>query len=224
MVTGLIITACVIAILALATLLPISVRFYLQYNVDVEGILVVKYTMFPIFTLPIPPPEEQEKNEKPKKKPKQYDKEKKFKDTKKRIDIKEVLGFLYRNRSPIKRTIVDVLHYTITRSIKIKMLRLRLVMGVEDAMDTAMMFGAASGVIFNIVGLLDRHMRLGKHDVNIKPAFNEPHIFAETDVIISTCVFNFLVIGAIAIKHATPIAIRFWKEIIKNGKSNQRPG
>ena len=220
--TGLIITACVIAILALATLLPISVRFYLQYNVDVEGILVVKYTMFPIFTLPIPPPEETEKEEKPKKpkKPKQYDKEKKLKDTKKRIDIRAIPGFLYRNRSAIKRTIVEVLHYTITRSIKIKMLRLRLVMGVEDAMDTAMMFGAASGVIFNIVGLLDRFMRLGKHNVNIKPAFSEPHIFAETDVVISTCIFNFLVIGAIALKNATPIAIRFWKEIIKNGKSN----
>ncbi len=219
--TGLIITLCVIAVLALATLLPISVRFYLQYNVDVEGILVVKYTMFPIFTMMIPP-EETEKAKKPEKpkKPKQYDKERKFKDTKKRIDIKEVLGFLYRNRSGIKRTIVEVLHYTITRSIKIKMLKLRLVMGVEDAMDTAMIFGAASGVIFNIVGLLDRHMRLGKHDVNIKPAFNEPHIFAETDVVISTCIFNFLVIGVIAIRYATPIAIRFWKEIMKNGKSN----
>ena len=177
--TGLIITACVIAVLALATLLPITVRFYLQYNVNVEGILVVKYTMFPIFTIPIPP-EETEKEEKPKK-PKQYDKEKKFKDTKKRIDVKAIPGFLYRNRSGIKRTIVEVLRYTITRSIKIKMLRLRLVTGVEDAMDTAMIYGAASGVIYNIVGLLDRHMRLGKHDVNIKPAFNEPHIFAETD-------------------------------------------
>ena len=219
--TGLIITLCVIAVLALATLLPISVRFYLQYNVDVEGILVVKYTMFPIFTMMIPP-EETEKAKKPEKpkKPKQYDKERKFKDTKKRIDIKEVLGFLYRNRSGIKRTIVEVLHYTITRSIKIKKLKLRLVMGVEDAMDTAMIFGAASGVIFNIVGLLDRHMRLGKHDVNIKPAFNEPHIFAETDVVISTCIFNFLVIGVIAIRYATPIAIRFWKEIMKNGKSD----
>ncbi len=219
--TGLIITLCVIAVLALATLLPISVRFYLQYNVDVEGILVVKYTMFPIFTMMIPP-EETEKEKKPEKpkKPKQYDKERKLKDTKKRIDIKEVLGFLYRNRSGIKRTIVEVLHYTITRSIKIKMLKLRLVMGVEDAMDTAMIYGAASGVIFNIVGLLDRHMRLGRHDVNIKPAFNEPHIFAETDVVVSTCIFNFLVIGAIAIRYATPIAIRFWKEIMKNGKSN----
>ena len=219
--TGLIITLCVIAVLALATLLPISVRFYLQYNVDVEGILVVKYTMFPIFTMMIPP-EETEKAKKPEKpkKPKHYDKERKFKDTKKRIDIKEVLGFLYRNRSGIKRTIVEVLHYTITRSIKIKMLKLRLVMGVEDAMDTAMIYGAASGVIFNIVGLLDRHMRLGRHDVNIKPAFNEPHIFAETDVVVSTCIFNFLVIGAIAIRYATPIAIRFWKEIMKNGKSN----
>ena len=219
--TGLIITLCVIAVLALATLLPISVRFYLQYNVDVEGILVVKYTMFPIFTMMIPP-EETEKAKKPEKpkKPKQYDKERKLKDTKKRIDIKEVLGFLYRNRSGIKRTIVEVLHYTITRSIKIKMLKLRLVMGVEDAMDTAMIYGAASGVIFNIVGLLDRHMRLGRHDVNIKPAFNEPHIFAETDVVVSTSIFNFLVIGAIAIRYATPIAIRFWKEIMKSGKSN----
>lgn len=219
--TGLIITLCVIAVLALVTLLPISVRFYLQYNVDAEGELVVKYAMFRLFSLMIPP-DETEKKKKPEKpeKPKKKDKEKKPEGTKKPIDIKEVLGFLYRNRSGIKRTIVEVLHYTITRSIKIKMLRLRLVMGVEDAMDTAMIFGAASGVIFNIVGLLDRFMRLGRHDVNIKPAFNEPHIFAETDVVVSTCIFNFLVIGAIAVRYAAPIAIRFWKEIIKNGKSN----
>lgn len=219
---GWIIFAIIAAVIALLLLTPIRLRFWLTYNNEAEGGLSLKYGFIPLFSKDIP--DEGGGEDKPEAKKPEKDKkdgtEPGAKKEKKQISPMEILGFAKRNMTAIKRLIGAVLKFVLTRSIKLDRLRLRLVMGVDDAMNTAMIFGAASALVFNTVGLIDRHMRLGSHSINIKPAFNEPHIFADIETVVSTCIFNLLAIVAIALWHAAPIAWRFRKEIIKNGKSD----
>ena len=78
--------------------------------------------------------------------------------------------------------------------------------------------------------------------ISLKPVFNEPHIFTEDEAIITTCIFNALVLAVIALRYAVPIYFDFrrcvckanskqvprreknveWR-MKKNGKSDQRP-
>lgn len=111
----------------------------------------------------------------------------------------------------IKKLISEVLKYLYKHLIKIKSIELRGEFGVDDAMQTALLYGAVSAFIYNLAGVMDEYMRLGKCEIDIKPDFNDPHISAELMAIISTNIFHLIIILAIAAKNGVPLIIKIRK-------------
>ena len=201
--TALIVIAVIIAVFAVLFSIPISCVFYFRYNNEIEHELSLKYG---VIKIGIP-----EKRQKPKKKaPEQADK-KKDKKNKKTVSTKDIIAFGRDNIKAVKETIYAVLGYMFKKAVKINKLKIKLVFGVDDAMETALIFGAVSAFIFNVVGVIDRKMQLKKHIIEIKPAFENPHIFAETEIILSTSIGRIIMIAIIALWHGVPLLIKFRK-------------
>lgn len=195
----------ILAVFTVISLIPISfgVRFRLHGN-EKDLDITLKYGFIQIRL-----PEKKEKPAEPEKPEKPKEQEQPKKKEKSSPDIGKLVSFAWDERAKIKRMIAALLSYILKRMIKIKMLKIRLVMGFDDAMQTALIYGATNAMVFNTVGLMDRHMRLGKHSINLKPAFNEPHIFTEDEAIITTCIFNALALAVIALRYAVPIYFDF---------------
>ena len=227
----------IIAVFTIISLIPISFGVLFRLNEGENDIeITLKYGFIQIRL-----PEKKEKPAKPDKPDKPKKQEQPQKKEKSGPDVGKLVSFAWDERAKIKRMIAALLGYVLKHMIKIKLLRIRLVMGFDDAMQTALIYGAANAFVFNTVGLMDRHMRLGKHSISLKPAFNEPHIFTEDEAIITTCIFNALALAVIALRYAVPIYLDFrrcvckanskkdirreqkaeWRKN-KNGKSDQR--
>ncbi len=117
----------------------------------------------------------------------------------------ELIAFVRENLTDIKELIYAVLGYMFRHLIKIRLLSLRTVIGTDDAMETAMLYGAEAAFVYNVVGVMDRHMRLKEHRVDLKPDFNDPNIFIEFETIISTNIYHLAVLGIIAIRKGLPL-------------------
>ncbi|MBQ3427797.1 MAG: DUF2953 domain-containing protein [Clostridia bacterium] len=218
-----IIIAAVLILLAVISLIPISCGIYFRWHEsETEFDLELKYGFIKI-KLPRGGDKQKPKKEPEKEKPKKEKPEKEAeKKPKKKLDIGAIVSYAWDSRAKIKRLIAAVLGYIIKRMIKINKLKIRLVIGLDDAMQTALIFGAANSVIFGAVGLMDRYMRLGSHSVKLKPAFNEPHIFTEDEVEISTSIFNVLALAVVALWYALPLIWGFVKMLLQNKKDNKK--
>lgn len=210
---ALLIIAIILAVMIFLSLIPIRLNLYFRYNNGATHSLSLRYGFIRI-NLPRGDKKKEEK-------PQLNEAEAKPKEKRNQAAPKpgEIIAFVFDNRAAIKKMIYSVLGYMFKRAIKINKLKIKLVTGVEDAMQTALIFGAESAFIFNTIGALDKLMRIDKHSIDLKPAFNNPHIFAETEDELSTNIFNVLAIAVIALRHAIPLYFRFRKEF-KNGKSN----
>lgn len=205
---ALIIIAVIAAMIALLLLIPIKCRVYFRYDDEAE-------TSFELFYgfIRIRLPEPKEKPEKDKKKEEKEDKPEKEEKPKKKPDPNKLISLAWDNRDGIKRLIYAVLGYIFKHLIKINRLKIKLVIGVDDAMQTALIFGAASAFIFNVVGVMDKTMRLARHSTDLKPAFNDPHIFTEDEAVISTSIYHIIAVAVIALRYAVPLYMKFRKEI-----------
>lgn len=125
------------------------------------------------------------------------------------------------NLDNIKRFVKRVLSYASKHLIKIKKLMFRAEIGVDDAMYTALLYGAVSAVVYGFAGAADEYMRLSEHDIELKADFDDPHIYAELDSIISTNILHIIIITMIAARHAVPIWVRNRKKEKNNGESDQ---
>lgn len=200
--TVLIVLAVIALILAVILLIPVSCRFYFRYNNEAEQELSVHYGFLQFNLLPRPDGSKEDKNpEEPEKR----------EEKKSRLPAKAVISFIRAEFDSIKEMIYAVLGYMLKRAVKIKKLNIKFVLGLEDAMQTALIFGAASAFIYNVLGVMDKKMRLKEHHEEVKPVFNNPHIFAELEMIINTCILNVLITAVIGLCHALPIYKRFKK-------------
>lgn len=136
--------------------------------------------------------------------------------------LKILPRFIKRNYREIKELFAVVLKRMLKRTVKVKKLYINSEIGLEDAMNTALVYGAAAGAVYNAAGLMDRQMRLEKHSIKLHPDFDVPHIFAELEAIISTTALNVILLAAAALKKALPLYKKL-KEMIgekNNGKSD----
>lgn len=203
--TAIIIIAAVIAVFAVLFSVPVSCGIYFRYDHGIEQDIVFKYGFI---RLRLPGRKEKTKKTEPEKPAKSEAKKKRGGPAPKLL-----ITFARENKTRIKETVYAVLGYIFKRLIKINRLKIKLVLGLDDAMDTALVYGAAAGFIFNVLGVMDRKMRLGKHTTEIKPAFNDPHIFAEIEAKISTSIGRVLMLGIIGAWHILPLMIRLRKSI-----------
>lgn len=197
--TALYIIAIIIAVFAVIFSIPVSCEFYFRYNDEAEQSLILKYGFIKI-GMP-----------KGKLKKKTADNTEEKKEKKQSVSAKQIIAFGRGNIAPVKEMIYAVLGYMFKRLVKINKLRIKLVFGLDDAMETALIFGAISAFVFNVIGVMDRKMRLKKHITEIKPAFDDPHIFAECEMKISTSIGRAIVLALIALRHGIPIFYKFRK-------------
>ncbi len=196
----LIAAAAIAAFIVIIMLIPVTFNIYFRYNNELEKSISVKYGFIRI-------PLRRGGGDKPDKpEPVGGAKNKTGK-----LSASAAVEFVRREKERVLNMISAVLGYMFGWMIKIKKLNIKLVIGVEDAMDTALIFGSASAVIFNILGIIDNKTRLCEHNADIKPAFNNPHVFAELDAVICTNIFHAAALAVIALRHALPIYVRLKK-------------
>ena len=124
------------------------------------------------------------------------------------------------NLDDIKRFVKRIISYVSKHLVKIKKLMFRAELGVDDAMYTALLYGAVSAVVYGFAGAADEYMRLSEHDIELKADFDNPHIYAELETIISTNILHIIIITMIAARHAVPIWLRNRKKENNNGESD----
>ena len=85
-------------------------------------------------------------------------------------------------------------------------------------MHTALIFGSASAVLYNSLGLLDKAITVKNIKVDFKPDFNDTKIFIELESIIKTRIYNIAALGVIALVRALPLIRK--RGDFYNGKSD----
>lgn len=137
-------------------------------------------------------------------------KEKKKGNAKKK-SVLSVIRFIKNNVPAIKKLIYNLLGYMFKHGVKINKIDIKLVLGTEDAMFTALSYGGISAFVYNTVAVMDRHMMLKKHKIELKPDFNNPHILTDDTAIISTNIFNITVLMFILIRDGLPLWRKYKK-------------
>ncbi len=187
--TGLYIALIIIALLGLLILLPITAVIAFAAKSD-ENEITIRYLFFKLKIFPAGEKKEKketgEKEEKPKK------------------DKKGVVNQVWVSRSELKWGLEKLLVYIMKHAIIVKELNISARFGFDNPMTTGLAAGAANGLVYNIIGLLDRHARLKKWSVNLEPDFNEPCMEAGVYCRLHT-----------RIAHIFPLAVIFLRAYLK---------
>ena len=150
-----IIALCIIALIALLLISP--VKIYLSYNKDrfiiKAGISALKITVYNSL-------KKKQKPQKPQKSEIQEEKKAEKKKNKLSLKkIKQIFALFYDTLKFLKKHLVFY-------DFKIK-----IIFGLENAAATVIATGAAWGLLYNIAGLIDKTFKLKKHEVDVKPDF-----------------------------------------------------
>lgn len=197
------IAAAAVAVIAFILLLPLRAEFRFSYNA--EGF---QYSLiFRVLGIRLKRPRVRRK------KKRQEETEKTPGRKMPRITPAQAIMFLYNNLDIIKKVVCRTANYAARHLVKIKLLKLHTVIGCDDAMDTALIYGCAAAVIYNAAAAAQRRLRLMRHDISVEPDFNDPRISADIEAIITTNIFHIAVISIIGAKHGYPLLGKF-KEMI----------
>ncbi len=203
MLTTIIIVAIFIAIL----LIPISVRVFIKFEDKALGnSIVVKYWFITLIDTD---------KKKPKEKPQKETKEEPATESNEKKDKKPLIKKLWQRRSYVKKLIISVVGYITKHLIKIKKLRIKGMLGLSDAAATGVVYGGTSAFMYNLIGAVDKVIKVQGVDIDYKPDFNNEVIFIEFESIIRTNIYHILALGIIALVRAIPI--------IRKEKNNGKP-
>lgn len=200
---ALIVIAVVLAIIAMLLFIPVRIKIYAEYkNSKPVHEFKIKYGFITLNN----------------KKRKEKKKQEKQQPQKEKIQVMSVIRFIKSNSELVKRLIQDVVGYTTKKLICFEKFELTAVLGTDDAMDTALIYGGASAFLYNTLGVMERIIRMKNIAVDFKPDFTEPQIFIEFESIIKTKIYNVAGLAFITIKRGMPL----WKKRgeINNGKSD----
>lgn len=139
---------------------------------------------------------------------------------KKKRDGKKQLRLIKAVFIDIKNGVFRILGYIIKRAVTIQELNITADYGFGDPMETGMATGAANAVVYNIIGLLNRHMKLKKWSVSLNPDFNEEKMKAGVYSVLSTNVWHVLALGGILITILVKILYKVWR-VNKNEQSGK---
>lgn len=195
---ALIVIAIILAVIALILLIPIQCTAYLSYaNDEFDEALDLKYGFF---RLKLPHFQQETEEDEGDAEPAAEQKPGK---------LKRLISFVRGNFTEMKEALYAILGYLFRRAVKINKLAIKMVLGTSDAMETGLLYGAVAAFIYNAVGVMDRKMRLKEHEINLKPDFKTPHIFAEFEAIITTNLFNLAVLLVIFLRRGMPLLDKY---------------
>ena len=208
MVTIIVILA-VLLFLAVLLLLPIRLKIFARYeNRSLVEEYLLKYGIIKIID-----------SNKPKKEKKKKDKpSKQGTEEKKKRSTGEVVSFVRKNKEPIKRLVKSIVRYATKSLVRVERFKINGKIGLEDAMDTALVYGASSAFLFNTLGIMDKGMRISGIEISFMPDFKQSAIFIEFECIIMTRLYNVFCLAVIVLFHGLPLIRK--RGDFKNGKSN----
>lgn len=211
--TALIVTTLILVLLLLLLLLPARLRAYFRYETDdTEAELILRYGFIKCDLL-----SPHEKPERKKKKEKEKEKSGDDAAKNKRGRVRKVLSFAKANKEQVKNSVYSIMNYLFKRFVTIESLKLKMVIGTGDAMETGLLFGSICAFVFTVLGVADKKMKLKKHETDLKPDFDKPHIFAEAEVIIRTSILKALGLIAVMLRRGIPIYIKLRAEKKERG-------
>ena len=140
---------------------------------------------------------------------------------KKKRDIKKLFRLIKAVYKDLKNGLFRILGYTIKHAVTIHELNISADYGFDDPMKTGMLTGAANAVVYNIIGMLQRHMKLKKWSVSINPDFNEEKLKAGIYCVVGTNMWHIFALGGIFTGTAVKILYKAWR-LRKNEQSDKR--
>lgn len=202
---ALIVLLIIIAIFALLLFIPVRIKIYAKYeNSKFVHDYRIKYGFITV-----------------KKRAKKGGKKQPDKNPKPKSDKPSplaVIRFVKDNAELVKRFVTDVVGYTTKKLVRFDKFNATAVLGTDDAMDTALIYGGASAFLYNTVGFMERKIRMKNIMIDFKPDFTEPKIFIEFQSIIRTKIYNVIGLAWIALLRAMPLVKK--RGEINNGKSD----
>ncbi len=199
-------TIIIVAILVVILLIPINLRVFIKFEDKVLGnSLILKYGFITLMNTD---------KKKPKEKPHKETKEATA-ESKPKKDKKPLIKKLWQRRTYVKKLIISVVGYITKHLIKIKKLRIKGELGLSDAAATGVVYGTSSAFMYNLIGAVDKVIKVEGIDIDYKPDFNNEVIFIEFESIIRTNIYHILALGIIALVRVIPI--------IRKEKNNGKP-
>lgn len=157
--TGLYIALTVIALLGLLLILPVSAVIAFAAKSG-ENEITVRYLFFKFKIFPT----DEKKDEK----------DSGGKEEQQKKDKKGAVNQIWVARSELKQGLEKLLVYIMKHAVIVKELNISARFGFDNPMTTGLATGAANGLVYNVIGLLDRRARLKKWSVSLEPDFDEP--------------------------------------------------
>lgn len=197
----------ILAVFAVILLIPVRVNlFFVLENRGVFNDYELKYGLIRI-----------KNRRKRKKKAKSSDKPG-YDETKKDISALELLKFLKDNVKRIKDLVLSLVKYGTKKLIRIERISIKAELGSDDAMQTALLYGATSAFLYEALGILDKCVATDGIRVDYKPVFGNAEIFVELKCIIKTSLYKVICFAAIGFIKAIPLIKK--RGDLKNGKSD----
>lgn len=202
--TGLYIACIIIALIGLIILLPITAEMSFALNSD-ENEITVRYLFLKFGILPSKQKKEKDSKESDEDKPKK--------------DKKDYINTVRLSWSEMRWGISKLLYYVIHNAITVKELNISAQFGFNNPMHTGLATGGANAFVYNVIGLLDRHARLKKWNVDLQPDFDNPCLKAGVYCRLRTRIAHILPLAVILLRTFIKV-----KKKIKNngGKKNEQ--
>lgn len=201
----LIIILSILLLFAVALLIPVRIKIYFRYEGNSFSYdFKLKYGFI---TVKSPKKKKKEKGEKIKSKKKSEKK-----------TLRITFSYLKTNAKAIKRLIKDTAGYAVKKLIVFQAFKLKAVIGTDDAMNTALLYGASSAFLYNTVGVMDKKIKMKNIDIDFKTDFCDEKIFVEFESIIKTKIYNVLGLALLVLGRALPLLKKRGEK--NNGKSD----
>ena len=213
---ALIISAIIISLVLLMLFIPIRLSVRFLYNSD--GFRLQYRIFWGFIRLKKSGEEHDNEVEVSETKPKKLKKDKKNK------SAMLIIRFVKNNVQTVKKMIYNLLGFMFKRGIRINKIDIKLVLGSEDAMITALAYGGVSAFVYNTVAVMDRHMLLDKHKIELRPDFNNPHILTDDTAIISTNILNITVLIFILLRDGIPLWQKYKKFCASEKERTEKNG
>lgn len=197
----------IVAVLVLLLFIPVNLKVYLKLqDRELGKTIVLKYGLLRVFNS-----DRKKTGDNPQKETKE-----KVTEEKTKKDNKPLIKRLWQRRAYVKKLVISVVSYITKHLIKIKKLHIKGVLGMGDAAHTGIVYGTTSGLLYNLIGAVDKVIKIDGTNIDYKPDFENELIFIELESIIRTNIYHILALGVIALVRLIPI-IRKEKN---NGKSD----
>jgi hypothetical protein len=158
-----------VILLIIIVLLFSSVRANIKYHNQMTVNIEYLFLSFQVF--PKKPPKKNKRKD-----AENDEEEKKFKI----VNFKKFISFVQRMIKLVSGIIKDIL-----KKSKINLLKIKIVVGSDDAAQTAIQYGEACAIVGSALGFIKAIMPIKKYNINITPDFTNAEFSLNLNIIIS---------------------------------------